>query len=65
MVGLTATCEGLHGLSLRSPKAGMVYCFKLIEVSAETVVLPVTCAEARVPHLLISCDQLLAGDADV
>jgi hypothetical protein len=30
MVGLTATCEGLHGLSLRLPEAGTIYCFKLI-----------------------------------
>jgi len=55
----------LHGLSQRSLKAGTVYCFKLIEVSAETVALSATCPEARVPHLLISCDQLPVGDADV
>ena len=34
-------------------------------VSAQTVGLPAPCAKARDPHLLISCDQPQAGDADV
>ena len=34
--------------------------------TAETVCSPsATCTKARAPHLLIRCDQLLAGNADV
>ena len=37
----------------------------LFQESAETVTLSATCMKARGPHLLITCDQPPAGDADV